>query len=308
MKTPCLSDLEAKIHPLQGGFRPGFSCLHSAFILQEAISFVHERKKKAFVAFLDVRKAFDTVWHAGLLVKLYKNEIPLYIWHILDAWYSSSYSTVIWNSCTSRQFPVKQGVRQGAVLSPLLYSIFVNDLLNQLSNSAFGVSMEGVYCGAPMYADDLSLIATSEQELQSMLDIVSSYALMWRYGLNAQKSSILVFGESHTSRRFNRTTRKWLVDGATIPECDTQKHLGILRTVHTTSLHRTVERCTAGRSAFYALNSVGSRFECLHPLTSLKLYTSFCIPILLYGCELWSLTATELSMLERVHRKILITI
>ena len=59
---------------------------------------------------------------------------------------------------------------------------------------------------------------------------------------------------------------------------------------------------------FFALNSVGSRFGCLHPLTSLKLYTTFCIPILLYGCELWSLTTSELNMLERVHRKILRTI
>ena len=88
-----------------------------------------------------------------------------------------------------------------------------------------------------MYADDLALIATSEQELQSMLNIVSSYASMWRYGLNAQNSSILVFGESPVSRRSNRTTRKWLVNGITIPECDFQKHLGILRTVHLTSAH-----------------------------------------------------------------------
>ena len=96
-----------------------------------------------------------------------------------------------------------------------------------------------------------------------------------------------------------------MVDGNIIPERDSQKHLGVLRTVHSTSVHRTVERCAAGRSAFFALNSVGSRFGCLHPLTSLKLYISYYIPILLYGCELWSLTATEMSMLERVHRKML---
>ena len=75
---------------------------------------------------------------------------------------------------------------QGAILSPLLYSIFMNNLLDQLSGSGFGVSMEGTYCGAPMYADDQSLIATSEQELPSMLNIVSSYASMWHYRLNAQ--------------------------------------------------------------------------------------------------------------------------
>ena len=59
----CVSDQQDKLNPLQCSFRPGFSCLHSACILQEAISSVWERKKKVFVAFLDVKKAFDTVWH-----------------------------------------------------------------------------------------------------------------------------------------------------------------------------------------------------------------------------------------------------
>ena len=199
-------------------------------------------------------------------------------------------------------------MRQGAILSPLLYSVFVNDLLDQLSASGLGISIDDVYCGAPMYADDLSLIATSEHELQSMLDIVSSYAAMWQYQLNAHKSSILVFGETAVSRKKNRTVRKWMVDGETVPESDSQKNLGILYTVFSSSVHRTVERCSAGRSAFYALNGVGSRFGCLHPNTSLKLYLTLCIPILLYGCELWSLTGCELTMIERVHRKILRTI
>ena len=83
---------------------------------------------------------------------------------------------------------------------------------------------------------------------------------MWQYQLNVHKSSILVFGETAVSRKKNRTVRKWMVDGETVPESDSQKHLGILYTVFSSSVHRTVERCSAGRSAFYALNGVGSRF------------------------------------------------
>ena len=56
------------------------------------------------------------------------------------------------------------------------------------------------------------------------------------------------------------------------------------------------------------INSIGSRFGCLHPLTSYRLYNSLCIPILLYGSELWSLSKVELNMFERIHRKILRTI
>ena len=303
-----LTDLEGKLSPLQGGFRTGVSCLHSAFVLQEAVLSLREKKRKVFVAFLDVKKAFDTVWHAGLFVKLFHNEVPLYIWHILNAWYSCSYSAVVWDSQISHLFPIKQGVRQGSILSPLLYSIFVNELLDQLSASSFGVFIEGTYCGAPMYADDLALIGSSPEELQNMLDIVSSYASLWRYQLNAKKSAILVFGESPVSRQRNRSLRRWSIGSDIIQEHDMQKHLGILHTVFPSSVHRTVERCSAGRSAFFALNAVGSRFGCLHPSTSFRLYSSYCIPILLYGCELWCLTGSETTMLERVHRKILRTI
>ena len=190
----------------------------------------------------------------------------------------------------------------------LLSSIFVNDLLDHLKDSGFGVSIDGVYCGAPMYADDLTLISASEKELQHTLDIVSLYASCWRYEINAQKSSILVFGESPTSRQQNRSVRKWLVHNSIIPECDVQRHLGVVRSVHPSSVLRTVEHCSAGRSTFFALNTVGFRFGCLHPTTSYRFYSSVCIPILLYGCELWSLTGCEITILERAHSTILRTI
>ena len=66
-----LEELQSTLNPLQGGFRKGVSCLHTAFIFQEAVASLREQKKKAYVAFLDVRKAFDTVWHPGLMVKLH---------------------------------------------------------------------------------------------------------------------------------------------------------------------------------------------------------------------------------------------
>ena len=91
-------------------------------------------------------------------------------------------------------------------------------------------------------------------------------------------------------------------------EADEMHHLGILRSVSFSTLSRTTERSTAGRSAFFALNAVGSRFGCLHPVTLYKLYLTLSIPIMLYGSELWSLTSTELNILERTHRKILRTI
>ena len=116
------------------------------------------------------------MWHPGLMMKLHNKKIQPYLWHLFQSWYSSMSSSVLWYSNISRKFSLKQGIRQGAILSPLLYSVFVDELLDQLCNSGLGVSLNGVFCGSPMYADDLALIAESQTDLQAMLNLVGSYA------------------------------------------------------------------------------------------------------------------------------------
>jgi len=115
-----------------------------------------------------------------------------------------------------------------------------------------------------------------------------TYADKWQYQLNADKSSVMVLGESAKTRLSARSSRKWYIGQEEINETDEQHHLGILRTVFTSTIHRTSERCTTARSSFFDLNSIGSRFGCLHPLTSYRLYQTLCIPILLYGAEISS--------------------
>ena len=127
------------------------------------------------------------MWHEGLLYKLFLFGFPRYIWIILHNWYRGFTSAVLWNSSTSCSFKISRG----AILSPFLYSINVNDLLHQLSGSGYGATIEGTFCGNPMYANDLALlIATSSTDLQAMLEIVFLYSVQWRYQLNAQKSAI----------------------------------------------------------------------------------------------------------------------
>ena len=212
------------------------------------------------------------------------------------------------NGSVSSEFPILQGVRQGAILSPLLYSIFVDELLDHLQASSASVSVNSVNCAAPMFADDLALVAASGERLQTLLDICSSYASKWRYQFNSSKSGVMVFGESSRSRSALRNSRSWILGSSSISEVDNYHHLGILRSLSNSSRPKIAERCSAGRSAFFSLNSLGSRFGCLHPITSFRLYSSLSLPILIYGSELWNLSKSDLLLISRVHRKILRTI
>ena len=160
------------LNPLQGGFRAGHSCSHTGLILQEAITAIREAGSKAYVAFLDVRKAFDTVWHDALLVKLHRKGITGHFSHLISTWYSACTSCVVWEGNRSSSFILRQGVRQGGTLSPFLYLVFVDELLDLLAASRLGACIGSIYCGAPMYADDLALVASSPGDLQAMLDLV----------------------------------------------------------------------------------------------------------------------------------------
>ena len=270
-------DSPPSLNPLQGGFRPGYSCSHCAFIYEEAVQSVREKGCKVYVAFLDVRKAFDTVWHLGLLVKIFQKGITGSIWKVIDNWYASS-SSVLWNSSVSKPFTIAQGVRQGGILSPLHYCLFVDELLDMLTAAQSGISISGIYCSAPMYADNLTLLADSPDDLQKMLDISQEYADKWRYSFNTDKSAIKVFGETAKSRATLRLKRKWKLGDLPLAEVDEEHHLGILRSVHNSTVHRTNERCSSARSDFYALNTIGSCFGSLHPITSFRLYQSLCLP------------------------------
>ena len=166
----------------------------------------------------------------------------------------------------------------------MLYSLFVNDLLVTLEQSGLGVKIGNVYCGAPMYADDLAVIASSPHELQAMIDIVFQYATKWRYHLSPQKSKVLVFG-SNLLPNFT-----WSINSHKLEVVKEYLHLGILRSTSPSTANRTSRHINLGRSSFFALNRAGTKFGCLHPITALRLYTSISLPRMLYGSELWSLS------------------
>ena len=102
------------LNHLQGGFRVGYSSIHTAFVFQVAVQSLRDIGKKAF---LDVKKAFDTVWHEGLFVKLHDKSIHLRIWHLLVTGILSLLLLFPFEGKKYRVFTsIKHGVRQGAIL------------------------------------------------------------------------------------------------------------------------------------------------------------------------------------------------
>ena len=91
--------------------------------------------------------------------------------------YEEQFAWVRWGNAKSKQFRIVNGTRQGSVLSPALFSLYMNDLLVQLRKLRMGCHIGGVFVGAALYADDLALIAPSRHALQQMLQLCEEYAV-----------------------------------------------------------------------------------------------------------------------------------
>ena len=96
--------------------------------------YVNCHQTKVYVCFVDFRKAFDSVWHDGLLYKLLKINIGGNFYNVINSLYSNSTSFVKIGNSQTRSFQYARGVRQGCILSPLLFNLYVNDLAFSFDN------------------------------------------------------------------------------------------------------------------------------------------------------------------------------
>ena len=162
----------------QGGFRSERRCADQILILRGVCKLRRKEKKETYVAFLDVSKAYDTVWREGLWKKMEQYGIEEKFVQVCRGLYQGVEASVVLEGGTSRWFSVETGLRQGCPLSPLLYSIYVMGMMEQLEEKRLGVKMEGTWCGGLMYADDVVLMAESSAESSAELHVSGSSGSM----------------------------------------------------------------------------------------------------------------------------------
>ena len=289
------------LHPLQGGFRKQMGCMMTSFLVRESIHFAKENGSKVYACFLDIRKAFDQVWHDGLFYKLYNCGIDKAILKILLNLYTGMESCVRTQTHKSGWFPVLQGTRQGGVISPFLFLIYTNELLWELENSGFGMGFLNNSCASPAVADDMVLISLSKFGLDQMIKMCYESSCKWHYEYQPHKCSVVVYNESKTE--FNRANRIWRMGNSCIQEDTQYKHLGIYCNKYL-SLDENVKSAVSKlKGTLLSMANCGIYEAGLNPLTSKHIYRTIVLQKALYGCELWdNLSHKHLYMLERAHR------
>ena len=177
----------------QFGFKSGASTDSCKGLLKNTIAVHIHRKTKVYGCFLDASKVFDRVSHNTLFSILEKRDVPPILLCFLWSWYKDQSCTVKWNSYVSDPFDVTNGVRQGGVLSPVLFTVYLDELLQRLSALAIGCHVGHHYVGSLCYADDIALLAPSPSGLRILLRECELFATDHNLIFIATKTQLIYF-------------------------------------------------------------------------------------------------------------------
>ena len=283
-------EMEEKICDEQAGFRTRHSTVDHIFTLYSIVlkHVYGDRRGKLYVAFVDYKKAFDTVNHQQLWKVLKEAHLSTKFLLMLKAIYTDVKSCVRWGSELSDFFCCPSGVKQGANESPSIFSLYINCVANYIRKTGkHGVQLVPgrLEIFLLLFADDVVLISTTPTGLQNQLDNLVHVSNLLRLKVNTEKTKILVFRKGgHLS-----LGESWFLDGTRLEVVNQYKYLGY---VFTTKLST---KATLDDLAVRGKQKGAQVLKTLWSLRSLntKVFTSMfdaqVQATLLYGSEIWGL-------------------
>ena len=266
----------------QFGFRTEHRTTDSLFVLKTLImKYIVRNKTKIYACFVDLRKAFDTVWHKGLLYKLMNNQIGQKFFNVIQSMYSSCESAVKFKNSHSNYFKLDRGVKQGDSLSPTLFNCFINDLHDTFDQSCDPLILKHTHVSSLSFADDLVLLSETHSGLQNTLNKLHNYCLNWQLSVNTTKTKVLTFQKVH------KPTPDLYYDNHPLEEVKEYNFLGTIID-HKGSLHKGIQELSKkGLKVIFSLRKIFNNFTQLPVNLSCKLFDTLVRPILCFNSEIW---------------------
>ena len=284
----------------QLGFIKGNRTTDAHIIVHNLVQkYCYTNKKKIYSCFIDFEKAFDNISRNKLLLKMQKIGISGKFLTIISNMYSLDKVKIKIDKKMTQPIQVTNGVRQGCVLSPTLFNIFLSDLAPLFENTA-GLHpvhiTEDISLNCLLWADDILLFSESKQGLQNQLNVLFSYTRENSLSINIDKTKSMCFSNSGKLIR-----NCFSINGEPIEDVKQYKYLGFVFTAWgglKTGLSDLHDR---GLKAFYTLKKALGYGFYRYPRVSIKLYEAIVKQILLYGSDYWGAFEVKRNPIEQVH-------
>ena len=261
--------------PMQSGFKPGDSCINQLIAITHNIYAAFDANPLIEVrgVFLDISKAFDRVWHEGLLYKLKCNGVCGSLFKLIKSFLSERDQRVLLNGQTSLWNKVRAGIPQGSILGPIFFFIYINDL------------PDGLESDVKLFADDTSLFSIvqnpflSAETLNKDLELIEKWAFQWKMSfnpdVNKQAQEVL----------FSRKTEKinhpdLIFNNSVVQRTSQQKYLGLILDKKLNFNQHIKDKLSKANKGIGVLRKL---FHYLPRSSLLLMYKSFIRPHLDYG-------------------------
>jgi uncharacterized protein YerC len=283
---------------LQHGFKKKHSTVTCSFVLQEVIEYYRLNGSTVYNVFLDASRAFDRVHYTKLFKLLLKRNVCPLVIRFLIVMYTNQSIRVRWAGETSENYGMCNGVRQGGVLSPLLFAVYIDEMLNRLKEADIGCHIGREYLGALAYADDICLVAPSVDAMNQMLHVCEKFAHDYYVKFNPHKSALVVHKPSGSSNCcIDKVNRCIKFMNECVPLVDSYKHLGIY-------IGKNAQQSCISNAAsqlYGRTNVINAQFRFAQQKTLYFLFKTYCVHM--YGCELWDISSRALSTYATAFRK-----
>jgi hypothetical protein len=264
----------------QFGFKPNHSTDYCIFILKEVIDFYTSHNSPVYICFMDASKAFDRVSHYCLFKKLLDRGLPSIIVRLLSTWYSTQTFVVKWCNQSSKPFNVSNGVRQGGILSPTLFNIYMDDLSKKLAHLGVGCKINNVSVNHLFYADDTVLMAPSPTALQRLISTCEIYGKCNEIIYNTSKTVCMSF---LTKSLLKFSIPSIYINGCQLQQVHEYKYLGVYITSNKND-SRDLQRQL--RYIYSKGNMLVRKFGKCSEEVKRQLFRSYCYNM--YCAHLWS--------------------
>jgi hypothetical protein len=256
------------------------------------------RKSKLYVVFVDYLKAFDLVDRESLWLVLQKVKTSTKMIRMMQGIYKSVQSCVRWSNEVSEFFECPQGVKQGCMMSPLIFSLLINDVAEKVSkNGKHGIQflpgLQEIFL--LLFADDICLISTTPAGLQNQIHNLEKASEALGLTVNLNKTKVMIFRKGgHLSK-----AEKWFYKGKQIEVVNSYKYLGFTLTTKLSFDIALEEFAGRAKRKVVEIMKTMWRLECFDVSLFFKLFDAQVKPMLLYAAEIWGLARYQ--SIESVH-------